>query len=370
MNVPLPEPGPLFTGFHADCTSDGAARDRFESFVLDLVNARWDGATTVSARNHNDWGIDAFVGDLGGGAIRVWQSKYFREWQTTGPQQEVRDSFASAQKQAQEQGHSIIEWTLVVPSILHPAQMRWFAGWAKRQQNTTKTRVRLWQGDELRRQLMSRETFDVRREYFPRTLPVDARPPAEEPAVAMTDDYSVFDEALFVRQLKAAGHVETGAACGMFFATDALRRDLEARRADHELRALQAVQLGVHNTWDLHFNELIPSANDRGQMPTLYRSVISEVTAVPDAPGLVLQPAHKQGAVHLLVEEGRAGWVRDWRVVATEHVKTDVDLMDVAEPDASTERTAPAVQKDRARVSTPATTDELRQEMHSKEAQP
>jgi len=315
----LPEPEQLFTRFHADCTSNGAARDRFEAFVLDLVQARWEDASTVAARNNNDWGIDAFVGNLGGGDIRVWQAKYFREWQNRSPQNEVRGSFASAQKQAQAKGHRIVEWTLVVPAILHPEQRRWFDRWGVKQRRLTGTRIMIWQGDELRRQLISTETFQVRREYFPHTLDADAVPPAERPEVAVSDDYSMFDDALFVRQLRAAGHVETGAACGTFFATDALRRDLQARRADRELQALKTVQLGIHSAWDMRFNELVGAAAVDGLMPALYRAVITDAMVVPDPPGLILQPAHKQGAAHMLVDDGKAGWVSHWREVVASH---------------------------------------------------
>lgn len=314
----LPEPPQLFRRFDADCSSDGAARDRFEQFVSDLVAVQWDDATTVAARNHNDWGIDTFVGELGGGDIQVWQSKYFRVWQESGPQQEVRVSFASAQKQAEKEGHRVVEWTLVVPAILHPKQLQWFSNWAKRKQKETGTRVRIWQGDKLRQRLMSSEAHDVRREYFPHTLITDGVQ-APAPEVALTDDYTPFDDALFVRQLHEAGFSETSAACGMYFATDALRRDLEAKEATAGLHAFRTVQLSVHGVWETRYNEYIPTADKDGKMPTLYGAVIREAATIPDAPGLTLQFAHKQGAAHLLVEQRKAGWVKHWRDVAASH---------------------------------------------------
>ncbi|MFK4484623.1 hypothetical protein [Curtobacterium sp. AB7] len=316
MTPQLPEPPQLFARFDSDNNSDGAARDRFEQFVSDLVAVQWLDASTVAASNHTDWGIDTFVGNLGGGEVRIWQSKYFREWQGPGPQGKVRESFASAQGKALEHGYRILEWTLVVPAILHPAQMKWFHGWSSRTQRNTGVRIVLWTGDKLRQRLMSAEALDVRREYFPHTLDTPSTAAAVAP-VAMADDYSMFEDALFVRQMHAAGYTETGAARGMFFATDALRRDLQAKRSTDALQALQTVQLGVQGAWETRFNEHAPTADSDGLMPKLYGVVLADAATVPDAPGLVLQHAHKQGAAHILVEEQKAGWVKHWRDVAT-----------------------------------------------------
>lgn len=318
MGPQLPEPPQLFARFDSDNNSDGAARERFEQFVSDLVSVEWTDATTVAAANHNDWGIDTLVGNLGGGDVRIWQSKYYLDWQDRGPQGDVRKSFKSAQSKAAEHKYRIVEWTLVVPAILHPLQMKWFDGWASRTQKTTGVRIVLWAGDKLRQRLMSAEALDVRREYFPHT--VDERLWAPRVAsVATADDYGRYDDALFVRQMHAAGYVETGAARGMFFATDALRRDLQAKRSTADLDALRTVQLGVHGVWETRFNEHAPTADAAGLMSTLYRTVITEAATVPDAPGLTLQHAHKQGAAHILVEERKAGWVKHWRDIAAGH---------------------------------------------------
>ncbi|WP_425864759.1 hypothetical protein [Arthrobacter sp. TWP1-1] len=325
MTRQLPEPPQLFARFDSDNNSDGAARERFEQFVTDLIAVQWVDATTVAAKNHNDWGIDTFVGDLGGGGVQVWQSKYVLEWQGKSPQSQVRKSFDSAATKAKEKKYRIVEWTLVVPAILHPEQMRWFQGWAQRTQRATKTRIKIWQGDMLRRRLMSSEAFDVRREYFPHTIASMLSQTISAPDVALTENYSLFEDALFVRQLQAAGYSETSAACGMYFATEALRRDLEAKESVSELRALRTIQLDVHGIWEMRFNEQAPAASTDGKMTALYSTVITEAAVVPDTAGLVLQRAHKQGAVHMLVEQQKAGWVKDWRMVAADHAANRVE---------------------------------------------
>lgn len=207
--------------------------------------------------------------------------------------------------------------------------MKWFQGWAKRTQQATKTRIKIWQGDRLRRRLMSSEALDVRREYFPHTIDSILGQGNPSPDVALTENFSSFEDALFVRQLQAAGYDETSAACGMYFATEALRRDLEAKESVSELQALRTVQLDVHGIWEMRFNEHSPTASTDGRMTTLYSTVVTEAAVVPDAPGLVLQRAHKQGAVHMLVEQQKAGWVKQWRGVAAEHA---VNLAAAASP--------------------------------------
>src|ERR1700685_2804108 len=52
------------------------ARGDFEELIGQLVTAVRPGVARVVAANPGDWGIDVFVGNLGG-LVTVWQSKYF-----------------------------------------------------------------------------------------------------------------------------------------------------------------------------------------------------------------------------------------------------------------------------------------------------
>jgi hypothetical protein len=54
-------------------------------------------------------------------------------------------------------------------------------------------------------------------------------------------------------------------------------------------------------------------------MPQLYRAVLAGAADVADSPGLRLASAHKQGAVHMLVEQQKAGWVLRWKEIARSH---------------------------------------------------
>ena len=58
------------------------------------------------AANPGDWGIDVFIGNLGG-LVTVWQSKYFFPVVSTAHQSQIRESFKSATENAAKQGFKL-----------------------------------------------------------------------------------------------------------------------------------------------------------------------------------------------------------------------------------------------------------------------
>jgi len=316
----LAEPGLLFQRFEQDAGTAGGARANFQMLVTNLVKVQYPDATSVEGSGGRDWGIDTFVGQLAGGDIRIWQSKFVLTW-TEHSQGQVRKSFNDAVKNAEAKKYTIKRWTLVVPCILPPDQMAWFEGFAKRNEKKTGIAIDLWNGEELRHQLIRADAIDVRREYFPHTLPPVATStavPTAEP-VQTPDDVAQFEGALFLHQLRAAGRTETDAACAIFYATEALVRDYEARGQDDALASMDELHLEVQEIWEKHFNNEAPSAPADGRMPHLVDLVINEAASCADPPGITLRPAHKKGTAHRLVENVRAGWVTDWREVAKAH---------------------------------------------------
>lgn len=317
----MPDVPQLFARFDSDAGSDGAARDIFQMLVTDLVKVKYPDATTVEGPGNRDWGIDTVRGQLAGGSVFIWQSKYILEWQTAAPQSQVRSSFRSAVKHADEEKYKITAWTLVVPCKLAPGQLKWFQEWAKRESKKTGIAIGLWDGTELRNQLITRDALDVRREYFPHTTPQATVATGIHPSerVALTEDTSQFEGALFVRQLREAGNPETDSACAHFFATDALIRDYEAKGQDDAVASMAELHLEVHDIWELHFNQELATAQDGGRMPRLLPLVIEAAATCPNPPGLHLARAHKKGTAHRLVEQKKAGWVTYWREIAASH---------------------------------------------------
>lgn len=320
----LPEPELLFGRFEMDAGTKGGARNYFQLFITDLVKVQYPLATTVEGSGGRDWGIDTFVGELRGD-IFVWQSKFILRWDDEGPQNQVRASFNHAIKKAAEKGHRVKVWTLCVPCNLEPGQHRWFTGWAKRMKAQHGTEVLLLNGTDLRGQLMREDARDVRREYFPHTMstaePLDGGSRVERVATAV--DHTQFDGALFVKQLHAAGHMETDAARGLFFATEALFRDYTAKGDEASLNALEELHLDIQEVWEHAFNQSSPSADAEGRIAGLIETVMDRAAGRPDPAHLALRPAHKKGAAHRLVEAAHAGWVNHWRAIASEHARTE-----------------------------------------------
>lgn len=324
----LGEPRQLFGRFEQDALTKGGARAQFQLLVTDLVKVQTPGASTVEGPGGRDWGIDTYAGRLSGG-IAIWQSKFILDWDDKGPQAEVRDSFRKSLAKAEEKGYTLRAWTLCVPCVLAPDQQRWFDGWAQRTKSSTKVKIEIWNGAELRHQLLRPDATHVRAEYFPHT--VTSLSPVPEPEdLAQLSDPSQYDNSLFVRQLRVAGYRETDAARGLFFATDALFRDYSSRRDARALKALEELHQGVHGVWESHFNDQLSTADPEGRMPNLVSSVMTGAESRPDPDHLRLRPAHKMGAAHRLVEAEKAGWVRQWRQVIEDHkveitADTDVD---------------------------------------------
>jgi hypothetical protein len=319
VSVNLPEPDLLFARFTQDARTVGGARAEFELFVLDLVKAQMPEAGTVRGKGGRDWGIDVLVGTFTSGKLSIWQCKFFVEWTDEGPQRQVRASFNSAVKYASEQGYTIGTWTLVVPCGLAPDQRKWFDEWAARQRRKHKIAIDIWDGFAVRHQLLRPDVAHVRQEYFPDTMPPGDSESLAVAAVAETTDLAQFDDALFVWQLHEAGETETDAARGLFYATDALVRDFEAKHDRRALDALKELHLDVQQVWSHGFSAEQSTADERGRMAGLHRRVMNEAGARPNPVGLNLRPVHKMGAVHRLVEDARAGWVTHWRDVVTAH---------------------------------------------------
>lgn len=317
----LAEPELLFRRFEQGALTTGGARAEFELFVLDLVKVEHPGANTIKGKGGNDWGIDTLVGSLFQGRLAIWQCKFFLKWDDSSPQQQVRDSFKSVVKHATSNGYTIASWTLCVPGVLSGDQQLWFDGWAARQKRATGIDIKVWNGYDLRHRLLWEDNRVVRAEYFPDTLAPDEAAAIARPVhdIAETDDLSRFDDALFVRQLVEAGEVETDVARGLYFATDALVRDYEAKTDAGAIAALKDLHLDAHRLWEQRFNAEHSTADAAGRIPGLHGRVMSDVETRPDPVGLQVQlrGAHKMGAVHRLVEDEKAGWVTHWRQVAS-----------------------------------------------------
>ncbi|WP_236653302.1 serine/threonine protein kinase [Streptacidiphilus melanogenes] len=295
----------------------GGARDDFEAMISELAASTTPNVRMISA-NPGDWGIDAFAGDLGG-AITVWQSKYFHPATTAAHQQSIRDSFASALKAAEANGHKVEIWILCIPSSMDGPTAKWWDGWKKRQERDHGLVVRLWDETELRKALHSPEGDHVRRAYYEPFTPAPVQ--EQTRAVVEVDDQRAaeFDSALFVRQLIEAGHVELDSAKQQFFNADLVAREIAHKAVLTEVAALTSADATLHGLWEMNFNECC--AEDA--LPALHGRVWREVrNEHPNLPKVLrLELAHSWGLVHRLVDNRKAGWVKHWRQIAIDHAE-------------------------------------------------
>jgi hypothetical protein len=287
------------------------ARDDFEQMLAMLLAAIYPGARAISA-NPGDWGIDILLGELSG-LVVIWQSKYFWPIVTRAHQSQIRESFDAAVGAAARNGYRLAQWVLCVPASMDPATAQWWDNWRARRQRETGVQIELWHENVLRSLLIKPDCADVRRHFYDPYAP----PPVPSQRVIQHPPDELFTDALFVRQLRAAGHVEVGAAKREFFNAELLARDVLDKRVPGEVEALDEADGLVHGIWEAGFNRYVAINPDRSELPGLHADVmhdIRESNAFPVRLGATA--VHKCGLMHRVVDQRRAGWVKHWREVA------------------------------------------------------
>jgi hypothetical protein len=177
--------------------------------------------------------------------------------------------------------------------------------------------IELWDETELERLLISPDAAHVRAEYYGAPTTTDD---ATLPVLRLTapDQY---DNALFVRQMREAGHLELTSCKEQFFNAEIIAREVHDKGVQAELQALVSADAHVYALWENRYNAACEAAEGERRLPGLHQAVMSDVAgAQPSLPRVLrLGTVHAMGLVHRTVEEGRAGWVRDFRRVAEEH---------------------------------------------------
>ncbi|GAA2629095.1 hypothetical protein GCM10010399_70990 [Dactylosporangium fulvum] len=287
------------------------ARDDFEQMLAMLLAAIYPGARAITA-NPGDWGIDILLGELSG-LVVVWQSKYFWPAVTRSSQGQIRESFDSAVNAAARHGYRLGQWILCVPASMDAQTAQWWDNWRARRQRETGITIELWHENVLRNLLVKPDCAHVRRHFYDPYSPVPPqRAPVREPA---PQDETDLDGALFVRQLRAAGHIEVGAAKREFFNAELLAREIRDKRVPGEVAALSEADGVVHGIWEARFNAMAFVEDPR--LPGLHADVMREIRESGAFPAqLRAGPVHRCGLMHRVVEDRRAGWVRHWRDVA------------------------------------------------------
>lgn len=303
-----------------DGGKDGA-REKFERLVAQLVSLQYPTVRKVEA-NPGDWGLDVIVGEIDG-VLSVWQAKFFIDGVAKSQQAQIRESFDQAVASGMKRGFSIDVWTLCIPVDLDAKSLSWWTTWSKKKTRETGVRLELWDRTALEMALITPDAEHIRAAAFPDFNPQQSPRPSRAAVLELPEDIT-YDDMLFVRQLEAANIREHSSAKQQFFNAEVLSREVADKRVPEHVQALEGERADLLSIWEDRYNDACrePDAGD-GLLPRLHPDVMSAIERRHDSgrvEALLMHLVHRKGAMHQVVENGRAGWIRDFRsVIADDH---------------------------------------------------
>ena len=291
------------------------ARTAFERLIGQVVGLRYAGIKIVEA-NGGDWGLDVIVGEIDD-VLSVWQAKFFIDGVGESQKTQIRDSFKQVTAKAREKGFKLDVWTLCIPVNLDADALTWWTGWKKREEKAHDVRIELEARTALETLLLAPDAAHIRTAYFPGSPPA---PVATPPVHDVPEDVS-YDDMLFVKQLLAAELGELESAKQQFFNAEALSREVADKKVGEHIDALRAERADLRSIWEDRYNKAcVASAQDL--LPELHPDVMAAIEHRHDSGRPEVLPMHlihRKGAMHRVVEDGSAGWVRGFRRIAEAH---------------------------------------------------
>jgi hypothetical protein len=297
--------------------STEAGRVRFAQLVIDLVGLKHPTVRDIRA-NPGDWGIDGFVGSLDDGdAVLVWQSKFFIGGVGKTQQQEIRESFESCISAAAKEGYRVSTWTLCVPESMDGPTAKWWDKWKKGKEADHDLVIELWEPAQFRQICRAPEAHAISEEYFGAGGTAAAR------ELEAVPDPAHFDGMLFIDQLLAAS-IDPEPAKYEFFNAELLRREALDKTGGHAQKFLDGFQEELFSMWRHRWEAQRELEETSRLLPGLHSAVMSAIEQLHAAPAsasdaVPMRLAHRKGAMHQVVETGRAGWVRDFESIVREH---------------------------------------------------
>lgn len=296
------------------------ARVLFERLVVALMRKVHGDVANVRAKR-GDWGIDCFSGTLAGGSVVVWQAKYFLDGLGDDQQGEIRKSFKSLMNAADQHGFKVTTWTLCVPCQLSPDERRWWDGWKARNEKAFGVMIDLKDEDGLRELLYTRDaeailygTFGDNRTWIRYFVEIMQAGDTERDILDLPDP-EPYDEAMFIRQLRAADVMEVSGAKCAFFNAELLEQEVHDKADPHEIQELKNISRKILVLWENRFNVYL---HDSTVTPARFYGQVMEAIETQHGSNLksrLTQASfvHKQGISHQLADRCRIGWVRNFR---------------------------------------------------------
>jgi hypothetical protein len=208
---------------------------------------------------------------------------------------------------------------MCVPCNLDVDALKWWTKWKKDAEKETGITIELEAQARLETLLLAPEASGILHHYFP-ALALSAAAPF--PLQDLPEDIS-YEDMLFIKQLAAAEIAETESAKQAFFNAEALSREIADKRVGEHIDALRAERADLRSVWEDRYNKAC-AATDSTQdlLPDLHPDVMEAIEHRHDGAAVGVLPRHlihRKGAMHQVVEDGHAGWVRDYRRVVEAH---------------------------------------------------
>ena len=297
--------------------NEQGAREEFARLVAAL--AELTARVRRIRENPGDWGIDSFAGRLDeGNKVAVWQAKFFVNGVGDSQKSQIRDSFRMARESAAQHGYELVRWTLVIPVDLAAEETQWWDDWKARQETDYGVAVELWDKHRLDSLLRLPDAVPIDQEFFPpfATQPMPTRPVEPLPPQV------TYEEMLFVAQLREAGIAELQAAREQFFNAELLLHEVTDKAVEQDLAALRTIRAEANSLWSLEYSDACAQTEEANRLPALHGAVMRAIRDLHLAQGptrLRENVIHRFGTMHQIVEDGDAGWVRDFRSVIERH---------------------------------------------------
>lgn len=299
-------------------TEDGA-RAVFANLVGQCVLSLHSTAREVRP-DPGDEGVDTFVGDFGGGDLRVYQAKYFCDGVGRSQQAQIRDSWKSCT--GSKYLKSIVLWTLCLPVDLNVDEEKWWQQWRKKESAKHNIQIELW----TRTRFISfnakprlKSVFDLALRRVAQNLTVEDTLRAMHAFrrgnnIVPLPNGTTFEQAIFVKKLQAAGISQHRAARTAFYNFELLRQAIEQGGSPRELSDLVDLQSRIFEIWEETYIEHEPDRLGRPLYTELLRR-LEEASQLRLATELPAQLTHKKGGVHHWADLCQAGWTHDFHLL-------------------------------------------------------
>ena len=294
------------------------ARILFQRLIASLVRLKYKDACEVRP-SQGDWGIDVLVGNLTD-SVFVWQVKYFIDGIDKSQKDQINDSFKTLMQKSKENNFTVSYWTLCIPCSLSPKERTWWENWKRKNEKEYSVPIELKEEAALRSELETSDAKDLREGYFGTTPSIlnyflQVINNYDEREIMQLPEKTMYDNALFIKQLQAANIHELRSAKTQFFNAELISQEIFDKSDTTECNALLSLYEKLRSIWETRFNSCLYSNSD--DIKTLYPNIMITIeqndgTSLK-SPILTASFVHKQGMLHQLADKCEIGWIEDFR---------------------------------------------------------